>query len=50
MKVVGENENPVFPMRIKCRRVLDEYGFAYGDAVDFCGKTLEIEEEDVKKT
>ncbi len=49
MKVVGESEHPVFPMKVKCRRVVDIYGFAYGKAVDFCGKMLEVDEEDVKK-
>lgn len=49
MRVVGESKSSVFPMRIRCRRVEDSDGFAYGKEVDFCGKELEVEESDVKK-
>lgn len=36
-------------MKIKCKRVVDEYGFAYGKENDFCGSELEIDVEDIKK-
>ena len=50
MKVIKENhfEN-TFPMRIQCKRVVDCYGFVYGNTADFCGSELEIEAEDIKK-
>lgn len=38
-----------FPMIITCARVVDEYGFAYGEKLDFCGTELEIEASDVRK-
>lgn len=38
MKVINKNLFPnIFPMKIKCRRVTDSYGFSYGKAIDFCG-------------
>lgn len=49
MRVIEKGTGDVFPMRVKCQRVTDEYGFAYGDKVDFCGSTLEVEESDIKK-
>lgn len=50
MKVIKENRfSDVFPMRIKCRRVEDIYGFAYGKEKDFCGSEIEIESDDIKK-
>lgn len=50
MKIISKgNFNNVFPMRIKCERVEDKYGFAYGDNKDFCGSELEIDENDIKK-
>lgn len=49
MKVVGEAVNSIFPMRVRCEQVEDEYGYTYGKAIDFCGRELEIEESDVKK-
>lgn len=50
MKVIEENNfSNVFPMKIKCKRVVDEYGFAYGKQNDFCGSELEIEASDIKK-
>lgn len=50
MKIIKEdNFSNTFPMRIRCRRVVDEYGFAYGKEKDFCGSELEIEIEDIKK-
>ena len=31
MKVIEENRfSDIFPMKIKCKRVVDEYGFTYG--------------------
>lgn len=47
MKVIKENS--VFPMKIKCERVEDKYGFAYGGVNDFCGSELEIDADDIKK-
>lgn len=38
-----------FPMIVACARVVDEYGFAYGEELDFCGTELEIEASDVRK-
>ena len=50
MKIIKENKfNHVFPMKVTCKRVLDEYGFSYGDEKDFCGSELEIDSEDIKK-
>lgn len=51
MKVLERHEvnEKTFPMIITCNRVVDEYGFAYGDEKDFCGSKLEIEAEDIKK-
>ena len=50
MKVISENNfSGIFPMKIKCKRVVDEYGFAYGKENDFCGSELEIDVEDIKK-
>ena len=50
MRIVEEgNYGNVFPMIVECRRVVDQYGFAYGDAKDFCGSKIEIEIEDIKK-
>lgn len=49
MKVIKENKfNNLFPMKITCKSVSDQYGFSYGDDVDFCGSELEIEAEDIK--
>lgn len=50
MKVIKKNNFPnIFPMRIKCERVVDKYGFSYGQQNDFCGSILEIEPKDIKK-
>lgn len=50
MRVIEEgNYGNVFPMIVECKRVVDEYGFAYGDTKDFCGSKIEIEMEDIKK-
>lgn len=50
MKILKRNENfGVFPMTITCKRVVDIYGFAYGEKNDFCGSELEIESSDIKK-
>ena len=42
MKIIKNNKtrSDIFPMRIYCERVEDEYGFAYGDIIDFCGSEL----------
>ena len=51
MKIIKNNKtrSDIFPMRIYCERVEDEYGFAYGDIIDFCGSELEIEASDIRK-
>lgn len=50
MKVIKENNySDVFPMQIKCKRIEDEYGFAYGKEKDFCGSELEVDAEDIRK-
>lgn len=49
MKVVGESNKKVFPMKVRCERIKDEYGFSYGREIDFCGKELEIEASDIRK-
>lgn len=50
MKIVKENNfSDIFPMKIKCKRVVDRYGLAYGEEKDFCGSELEIEADDIKK-
>lgn len=50
MKVLKANKNfeNVFPMKVTCTRVVDEYGFSYGDEVDFCGSELEVDASDIK--
>ena len=49
MKVIKENKfNNIFPMKVTCKKVLDEYGLSYGDDVNFCGSELEIEADDIK--
>ena len=43
MKILQrKNYEHVFPMQIECRRVVDKYGFAYGNEADFCGSLLEL--------
>lgn len=50
MKVIKkDNYSNVFPMQIKCKRVVDMYGFSYGKENDFCGSELEVDAEDIKK-
>ena len=50
MKVLKENNfTGIFPMKITCKRFVDEYGFAYGKKEDFCGSELEIDSNDIKK-
>lgn len=50
MKILKKREaSGIFPMRVECRRVADRFGFAYGNEIDFCGSSLEIEAEDIKK-
>lgn len=48
MKVIKENNFPhVFPIKVTCHKVLDEFGFSYGDDVDFCKSELEVVAEDI---
>ena len=50
MKIISKkNYDHVFPMKIKCSQVRDEYGFSYGKVEDFCGSELEIDANDIKK-
>lgn len=50
MKVIKENNfTDIFPIKVTCKRVTDEYGFAYGKKEDFCGSELEIMADDIKK-
>ena len=50
MKIIKENNfSGIFPMKIACKRVVDEYGFAYGKREDFCGSELEVDADDIKK-
>lgn len=50
MEVVKKNNyDNQFPMKIICKRVVDRYGFAYGDEKDFCGSILEVGAKDIKK-
>lgn len=50
MKVIEKgNYGLAFPMIVECKRVVDEYGYAYGDTKDFCGSKIEIEVKDIKK-
>jgi hypothetical protein len=50
LKIIKEgNFEHVFPIEIKCEKVVDKYGFSYGEEKDFCGSELEITAEDIKK-
>ena len=50
MRVIEEgNYGNTFPTIVECKRVADEYWFAYGDTKDFCGSKIEIEMKDIKK-
>lgn len=50
MKVLTENKfSNVFPMRVTCKRVVNEFGFSYGKKKDFCGSELEIDAGDIKR-
>lgn len=50
MKIIEENNfKNVFPMKIKCERVVDMYGFSYGKDIDFCSSVIEVEADDIKK-
>ena len=43
MKVLKTgNFNDLFPLIVKCERVVDKYGFSYGNDKDFCGSELEV--------
>lgn len=51
MKIIKKNNfSGIFPMKIACKRVVDEYGFAYGKREDFCGSELEVDADDIKNT
>ena len=43
------NFNDLFPLIVKCERVVDKYGFSYGKDKDFCGSELEVLAADIKK-
>lgn len=48
MKIIKKEQSfGVFPMTIVCKEVKDQYGFSYGNKVDFCGSQLEIVAEDI---
>lgn len=50
MKILKQADGyGIFPLKIECRRVVDEYGFSYGNENDFCGSILEIEVDDIRK-
>lgn len=50
MKVVSEsNFSGIFPMRVKCEKVVDMYGFSYDSQNDFCGSELEVDAADIKR-
>jgi hypothetical protein len=50
MRVLNKNDfSDIFPMRVKCEKVVDIYGFSYGNEKDFCGSELEIDAEDIKR-
>ena len=50
MKVIKENNfSDIFPIKVKCERVVDAYGFSYGKEKDFCGSELEVDVKDIKK-
>lgn len=50
MKVLKEgNYSNEFPMKVKCKKVLDKNNLGYGNAKDYCGSELEIEVDDIKK-
>lgn len=44
MRIIGEAENNVFPMQIRCKHT-----YGYGKPIDFCGRKLEIEANDIVK-
>ena len=44
MKIIKRRgDYGMFPMNITCKRVVDEYGFAYGDEKDFISETKRCE-------
>lgn len=49
MKVIGDPETSVFPMKVRCGQIDDGSGLSYGRAVDFCGHELEVETDDIVK-
>lgn len=50
MKILKKNMfSNIFPMKITCKKSVDQYGFTYGDDKDFCGSELEIDMSDIKK-
>lgn len=43
MKIIKENKfSNIFPMQIKCKRVVDCYGFSYGQEKDFVAVNLKL--------
>ena len=50
MKIINQSYNyGAFPMVVKCKQVIDEHGFSYGEEKDFCGSELEIDMNDIKE-
>ena len=47
MKILKRGDD--WKLVVKCERVTDAYGFAYGNEADFCGSELEIEASDIRK-
>ena len=51
MKVIkrGDRSN-IFPIRVQCEKIEDEYGFSYSNRNGVCcGSELEVEAEDIRK-
>lgn len=46
MKVL-ERGKSFFPIKVRCEQVVDQYGFSYGEKIDFCGSLLEVEQKDI---
>ena len=50
MKIIEVgNFNNLFPMRVKCERIVDENHFSYGAIKDFFGSILEVEVDDIER-
>ena len=48
MKILVDNYNNEFTLKVECKKTYDEYGFTYGDDNDYCNSVLEVSEEDVR--